>query len=688
MARSVASKGKTHAQIAPRALAIIRAVGYDVPDHFREDGSPNFRGLPREFWVKLATDHPDLLDEMGAILRSDFPTYAALLLKVFSKRHGHLIPFIFTNAQVIGWNAMARLKAAGSTMFIVFLKARQLGISTMVAGWQHWNLWRLYDVETTLIGHEVKLVEKFIGMLRVYHEELPDVAGIRPRLRADNATGKIPRKELYYSDRRSWCVTQVAKNVDARGMSAKHILLSELAFYPEPQALLDALLPQLPPFGSPARRECSVIVESTPNGQNFFYDLWQSTKQQGVEWVGIFLPWMVQDDVYAVTPAPGFKLTSHETALRGRLSAERRKIDGKDVSLAQMYWRRHTLDNDYHGDEEAFDMEYPSDDETCFLLRSHSVFKEKLRFLQSSCVEAERRSPAAWGAAGIKTTKGFMRGNLSFPSMTTPFGDAARMRKFMPKFMEAKFGDVTVWEPPIKGHSYVIGCDAAGGIEGRDNSVAHVCDVTMGRQVAEIAGPISPEPFADLCVALAYWYNTALLYPEVNSVGSVVLKRMRRDWQYPNVGREEKWDENQLKKDKYGIYTSPNNKAVIVSNLKWIVDEQFYQIASRALLSEMSTYEQSTDGTYNAKSHKHDDRVIALALALYAVRQSPKMFSALTDNRHGIPNAVELGLSKAPTPEQIRKENSDDVLPKVVSEALGRELQVPFNPIRGYGAFF
>lgn len=677
---NIAAKPKVRAQIDPRALRIIELV-YKIPEGYTDAGVPVFRGVPDEAWKQLITRYPKQYNELLAILRQDFPTFCALLEKIFAKKVGHLIPFIFNCGQVIAWNAMAGRLAAMLSLFILFLKARQEGISTLITAFHHWQVWRLDDIECTMVGHEKALVHSFIDRLRVFHEELPKIAGIVRELRQTSAKARVPKDELYYADRRSKVTTVVSKNVEVRGRSALHNLLSEYAFYDDADSLLGSLLPQLPPIGSEARKQCSVIIETTPNGKNAFYDLWHHAKSGDAEWLAVFLPWMVLEDEYSLTPPAGWHMDEETRKLQKRLSHIRKQIDGKEVTTAQMYWREHTLYSDYAGDIDRFDMEFPSDDETCFLIRTRSIFKQNMRWLQQCVVEAERGAQAEFAKRKMECKGKFLRGDLDYKRFDNPFGSLqpklADLR-LEPEFKLTPGGKLLVWSPPQVGHTYVIGMDSAAGIAERDRSVACVIDVTDGKQVAELVSSEQIEYFTDDSVALGYWYNCALLYPEINSIGVVAMKRMKQVWQYPKVGREEKWDEIGVKSNKYGHFTTTDNKKIMISFVLHLFNERYLSIASDGLLSELSTFVATGEDEFGADGSAHDDRVMALCLACLAIRQSPKLLSEMPmQSKTALPTAAEQMISDAPTPRK-----HPDV-PEIVRKQLETQFVFPSNPIRG-----
>jgi hypothetical protein len=584
---------------------------------------------------------------------------------------------------------------------MVFFKARQLGISTLVNGLAHWHVWRLHDIEVTLVAHEKPLVFSFIDRLRIFHEELPRVTAILRSLRMQGRNARVPRDEMYYNETRSKVTTVVAKNAEARGRSSPHYHLAEFAFYDNAADLLGAIMPQLPAAGTPARLQCSIIVESTPNGKNDFYDLWQQACSDDSEWCAQFLPWYVQEDEYSLTPPAHYRASREMRAWAARLAHSRKAIDGQStISTAQLYWYEQTLESECGGNQDQMDREYPSDPETAFLLRSRSIFRDDMRYLQSTVIDAERAAPAEWKKRGVVITGKYARGKLKYDTFDNPFGRTMptfSQLRLDPEFIFDPRGDLRVWSPPQVDHEYVIGLDAAAGTYAGDYSVAEVLDVTVGKQVAELHYRVAPEEFTDDSVALGWWYNCALIYPEINSIGVVVMKRARQVWMYPRVGLQEKWDEVGVKHSKYGMFTTEEQKRIMVSFFKHCVSTGYLGICSDGLLSELSIFVETAGESYEADGNGHDDRVMAMALALAVVRQSPKMLSGFTAKTNPLardPNAMTSMIFDAPTlPAQGRVPTlagvataNENVPPEVRAVLEGTSvLGVSANPIRGLG---
>lgn len=682
-------RDRVHAQINPEAWTICARNGFEIEKGFRDDKSPNFRGLPEAWWARLLQFNPNDFKHLIAICKADFPTYCALLLKVVSRLTAETIPFIWNEGQVIVWNRMVVRQQRGEPCFFVILKARQLGITTFVAAWHHYQLWKGEDVRTLNVTHDEQLAKRVVGFFRVFHENLPAVGGIRPKLRSEAKNARVPKSELYYSEKRNHGETHVAKNLNPRGSSSRFIGESEAAFYPSLTEFNDAIFPQLPSLGSPARASCSFIVESTPNAQNDFYDLWEETKEEGSEFWGIFLPWYVMPSEYSLKPPSEWRMTDDQKAKQAAWSITRRKIDGQDVTREQMYWYERTLAGPPHyGNLDSFDMEYPSDDTTCFMLRSKSVFTDDMRYLQACVADAAVRAKEHWSLRSDSEgreirTNGPAYGTLVFPSLHSPFGpeNALAFKKYSknPKFKLVPDGPFVVWETPQPGHVYVAGCDTAGGEE-RDSSCLVMFDCYTGRQVCEFASnKIRPEDFADFVVHACAWYNNCTIMPELNHLGSVVMKRMASDWGYNQFAYEEKWDEVGVKKDKPGFWTKEQNRALIFTGLVWLIQERFLEIASPDLLREMSNFKQEGMIFSTAKKHQHDDRVVAAGLACVAIRQTPRFLMLVDDARRKratMPSAVDLGLNKfASAAPKVR--NDEDGVASALFQKRLNEIPAP-----------
>jgi hypothetical protein len=349
---------------------------------------------------------------------------------------------------------------------------------------------------------------------------------------------------------------------------------------------------------------------------------------------------------------------SEEDAAEWRILNDLRKVyDGKPVTLEQMYWRFKMIRDKYKS-AEVFNEWYPRDDETCFRAADGSVFRDDAQYLENCVRAAEADGKTMLRAAGIPHVHGSAIGDLTFDPMPAPFYYEMKVLS-APERRSSTWepnpkGKITLWEPPQAGHIYTVGADTSGGT-GNDGACAHVACVTCGAQAAEVwSRYMEPIGFTDACAHLAWWYNTALLNPEVNHLGSAMLKRLIFDWNYPMLARDEAWDEARFKERKFGFSTTEHTKPVMISYMVNLIQRRHYRIASPRLRREMSRFyylgltsrmEEKYAGGRTGKGA--DDTVLACGLALWAVRQAPPNARADFEmKQQHIPNAVDLGLNR------------------------------------------
>ena len=87
----------------------------------------------------------------------------------------------------------------------------------------------------------------------------------------------------------------------------------------------------------------------------------------------------------------------------------------------------------------------------------------------------------------------------------------------------ASIAQLEVYELPIPGRPYFIGADPAEGHPTSDDSALEVIDALTGREVAALAGKLSPPLFAAVVAHVARLYNNAHTLVERNNHGHAVL---------------------------------------------------------------------------------------------------------------------------------------------------------------------
>jgi len=230
----------------------------------------------------------------------------------------------------------------------IVLKARQLGMSTVIQAWLFYQQMR-GGARTSTLCHEDELTSTLRRMVDLYYNSLaPDV---RPARRYANA--KLTTYEGLYSEGSIATVGGQAGLRKGRGASVTHIHGSEVAFWPDADNVMSAAMQA----GNPA-----IVLESTPNGMTgWFYERCMEALDGDGAWALHFFPWW-WDDEYRLPLGPGETLayTDEERAL----------VDAHGLDAEQIKWRRakrRELPN-------SFAQEYPEDPYSCFLASGRSYF--------------------------------------------------------------------------------------------------------------------------------------------------------------------------------------------------------------------------------------------------------------------------------------------------------------------------
>jgi hypothetical protein len=240
---------------------------------------------------------------------------------------------------------------------------------------------------------------------------------------------------------------------------------------------------------------------------------------------------------------------------------ERELMRRKGLDLEQMGFRRQIRAN-FRG---LARQEYAEDEETCFLASGDSIFElaaVEARMLTASAAVEQRRN-----------------------------------------------GELEIWLPPIRGKQYLIAVDPAGGGSTGDYSAAEVIELETGLQCAEFAGHAGGLELANLVTALGAEYNHAWLVIERNNHGSGVLALAETVCKYARIYRQ---------MGQPGWLTTSLSRPAVLGRLNAALVEQPECFQSRRLLGECRSFVRLAGGGTGARPGTHDDRVMAMAIALGA----------------------------------------------------------------------
>lgn len=388
-----------------------------------------------------------------------------------------------------------------------------------------------------------------------------------------------------------------------RSYSYRALHLSEYAFWANAGRLMTGLMPTVP-----LEPGTLVVVESTANGRGGpFYDLCRRAMEAtddgtGVVWRFLFFGWHEHPE-YSLPIADPHAFTQRMTDEEHALAQRFRLLPG------QIAWRRTKINTDFEGDVLRFRQEYPASPEEAFLSSGRPRFDHAV--LQRHPVVEQ---PLSGDLERVKV------------------GSQERLQ-FVPKV--GSRGLITCWRKPISGHRYVIGLDAAEGIdtnEGRgtpdpDYSTAIALDVDTGELVARIRERIEPTPFADAVTDLGSWYNAAFLVPEANGPGVAVIESLLRNGYPPRLMYQRRRDPNDRRQpllQELGWRTTQSSKHDLINRLDRALRDLEVIVTDPVTMDELYSFVYRSNGKLAAEGNGHDDLVIALALAAVGLDAMPR----------------------------------------------------------------
>jgi hypothetical protein len=249
----------------------------------------------------------------------------------------------------------------------IVLKARQMGISTWVAGRFFLKTVTQPGTLSVQVAHTQEAAEEIFRVVRRFHSELPEELreGVLRTSRANARSLVFPELDSEYR-------VETAGDPNAgRGLTVQNLHCSEVARWPgDARATLAGLLATMP-----AERG-EVVLESTAQGAHgCFYEEWMGAEANG--WVRHFFPWWWE---------ASYRLNAGEDA---ESEEERALVSKHGLTREQIAFRRRL--------QRQFGVlarqEYPESADDCFLASGSCVFDTEAidRRLREAPAPVERR---------------------------------------------------------------------------------------------------------------------------------------------------------------------------------------------------------------------------------------------------------------------------------------------------------
>ncbi len=398
----------------------------------------------------------------------------------------------------------------------------------------------------------------------------------------------------------------------ARGHTFRIVHLSEVAHFVNGDAIAaaDEACGDYPYF----------YKESTANGLDpyfhgswqkamYFEDVkayWDQNKSLPPNWNGefrFFWGWWQDPDYRS-------PMTQEEAArMKDDLDSEEKDLmDAYGLDLEQIKWRRRKIAGSCSNQKKMepvdfFRQEYPANPDEAFVASGNQVFN------QGNLARIEARS---------KDQKVKWHGKALFLKE----GEIILQENNTNRWQHSP---LVIFEEPKAFHEYVIGGDAAEGLEHGDWSVAAVFDRTDGNQLVEVAryrGKCPARQLGDVIALLAARYNMAFIMQEANAPGNATCQRLI-ELSVPNMYHRK--DEERVGQNLDGESFSPgfktfkNTKRLIIENAQAILRDRMIELRHPDAIREWKIFT-NENGTLTAPPGETDDCVIADALAVYGHR--------------------------------------------------------------------
>jgi hypothetical protein len=415
-----------------------------------------------------------------------------------------MIPFKLRQQQLEVIEQAKEHLARKRRLYIIFLKARRVGLSTLATALGHTHCVAYPAAKAGAVAQNREIAKNNFDMACDFFGDLSSVYG--------RSVSKPTRSELVYphnEGRPSTFKHYTAATIHAaRGLTFSSLHLTEAAFYPY-EGVFTTLMNTL---SIDPNNQC--FIETTANGMEgpgeSYYQYWNAAVSGENEFLPIFLPWY-DDPAYVMDPALA-KDAPRDEYERYLMNDIKHWKTGKKIKIGKdrIAWYRETLATKCEGMLDAWRAEYPATPSEAFVATGNPAFTtEEQQFSEQSVID-----PPFIGRCVLTEDK---------------------KHADLQKDWE---GPLCVWENPQPGHHYFAGVDSARGEEANrtagDYAAVFVWNAETGHAAARFMDRVSPDELSEIAAAIGYYFNSALLNVELNGLGAGVMKELRDRLHYPN----------------------------------------------------------------------------------------------------------------------------------------------------------
>lgn len=554
------------------------------------------------------------------VIADDFDIYTERNLMIEDKDTGDVIPFKLNWAQRKLVDLVMADIAAGVPVRYIILKARQMGLSTVIEAMGFWWTTTHRNIKTVIIAHETEAVDTLYDMFKRYFDNCR--IEFQPSRKYNNkkqlvfdVEDKIKEEYKERGERHpglgSSIKTMVAKEGKGRSANIKFLHGSEVAFWEARADFVSSAMQAVP-----LAANTFVFLESTANGVGgFFYKSWFNAKKGKSNLRAIFFAWHEHDAYELEAPEDGLHYYDDEEEKLLELFLKKGypqwRWDRK------IMWRREKK-KEFLDEPKKFYQEYPSTDMEAFLASGRPKFD--MDMLVKMWQYADDNPSHVFGQV------------VPNPNPDYIGKDPYVFQEVQQSMEGTDPTPLKVWELPVKRNpnerteqvEYAVGIDVSEGKLNKesdkkenDYSVIDVTRTDNYKTVARWRGHIDPDLLGGVAYMIGRFYNDALIGVEVNNHGLTTVQSLRNK-NYPKLYMRETSEENQFQERTavMGWRTDKKTKPIIINNLGKAIREGAIIDLDVVFLSECQTYIVDDQGHTNAQEGQFDDTVMAKAIAL------------------------------------------------------------------------
>lgn len=482
-------------------------------------------------------------------------------------------------------DTLEKLFFSGKPVRILVLKARQMGISTIIEAIIYAFTSRMKGVNSFVIADDLEGANYIFEMQKMYQEYLDK--HLKPRIKHSN------EKKLAFSGLQSQILIDTADNKNiGRKFTIQFSHLSECSRYTRPLPEILSGLGHAVPNASGTM----VFLETTANGYEEFYDMWLMAMNGKSDWIPLFYAWhefpeysmplengqlYPIDNVRFITPLEKENFLMDEQVIKKRYG----------LTDEQLNWRRWDLVNNCSGDVNKFNEDNPACWQDAFVATGN------LYFNREALKKQEAHRPLAIGNI-VKEDGHYI-------------------------FREDTVGLFKIYEFPKKGEQYVVAGDPAEGLEHGDKSAAIVLNKRNNKTACVYNHNIAPDRFEEDLIKMGSFYNEGIIACENKGYGYSVNQGLYKH--YGKVYRRVK-TKTGVKEPTLdlGWNTNSASRPQILAQLSEEITEGSTDLLDQDLVNQCWTFINNLKrGQPEADRGKCDDLVMARAIAGQVRQENP-----------------------------------------------------------------